>query len=1522
MKLSRKKSNRNQVDSSQRKILSYFQTSSVCQTKETLRSETRLSHSENKVVEPVFSEKHNVIEDDCIIVKEVTARSPELCRTPTHHFPLLSRVENVISPSPELKVKPSSKFLISNKRKFFQSPTSSKPATKLPSAGRRCNKRINNLELDNQSECKVDDSLIDGVIYLRSNEISKHQANNELKIQCGSTSAFSDISVESGCSFKNSEIPNISTSNELKLRECKYSEDVVMHKLEKNESKLKETTTLDDYELEIVPHVNHDEVFSDLDEPITNELENLHVEDQGNGNGEVNCEDGISSSQCSDELFFEKISNKNSDDILSGLLDENLPLFQKNGRHRVVHVAQGCSSVILSLQSIANQIERKCILKGFWCDTTVHVGDIVNVLAEFNADQTVTIDNYSGLLIVNPDILISGTTVVAAVFCQRKAIFSEWFREVDGGDYSRVVGNVIHELFQQCIVDIDELPTKQMTFEIFNQKLLHIMSKERNLLEMYRYKDKFSGNNALVECREFLDKILDWTNSYMGKKSVENGDKSNGIQVTKIHDIEETLWSPRLGLKGKIDVTAEVTLHSRGKSRLILPLELKTGKASFSSEHRGQVMLYSMLTSEKRENPNGGLLLYLKHSEMKEIKDDFKCQQGLIQMRNKIASSLAKPVIKTNSLSQSYSLNELPPVICSSRICKNCPYLTTCAIYQRLNSGFNEATTVKLSPDNIFTQSTSHLNDDDIKYFELWCSCLFLESMSDNDKGIDTKSIWCNSGDFRENRGLAYTKLCLVDYAGRPEGMHRFMRRSGVGFDNTKDSMNSMQYVLVSVEDPLEIAIGMGYVIEITNSYIGVKLDKDFYKRGQLEVSYRIDSSVSKSSWSTCMGNVARLMMNNDNCNRLRNIIVHRQLPTFKTQLPKSVVLAVKPVLRSLNKGQQAAIFKALLCNDFLLIKGMPGTGKTATIAALVEVLVKLGRSVLLASHTHSAVDNILCKLLDKKIDFLRLGNSSRVKAEIKPYTIEHFLKECQSVDELDNYAKSKMVVATTCLGSNHAIFSQRNSFDYCIVDEASQILQAACLGPLFNCKKFILVGDPNQLPPIIKNDVVKDMNVDSLFDRLDCSEALVELNSQYRMNGEIVRLANILSYRGLLKAASDDIFNSVLKLENIEDGLKMFHSDQISMLRNLSSPVLENSVLFINTDAIPIAEQSNGNKKLINQVECRIALFIVQFFMKVGLSENQIGIITPFRDQVTYLRSAVHNAVEVNTVDQYQGRDKDVIIISCVRDMVHDNMKGSILNDKRRVNVAITRARTKLIVYAINAGGDAHTDIHGIYYERDPLHGKDGTPSDYGRQLLIGRVAPADMILYQTERYHAKSFGYSIDIKDDGNYVLVLKFCEVYFKAPNMKVFDVNVNDINVISDLDIYNKVGRGIAHDEYVPLRIEKKKLTVGDDEIDFSGQLKVEFAKGPRDNPKVNAIYLMKGTIDDIPKLPPIESEEELFKEEPVPTKTSSSSSNNKHSRNPSGPRNPDPYTLDESSTMLPIFIALVAFIPILFCLCKL
>lgn len=259
-------------------------------------------------------------------------------------------------------------------------------------------------------------------------------------------------------------------------------------------------------------------------------------------------------------------------------------------------------------------------------------------------------------------------------------------------------------------------------------------------------------------------------------------------------------------------------------------------------------------------------------------------------------------------------------------------------------------------------------------------------------------------------------------------------------------------------------------------------------------------------------------------------------------------------------------------------------------------------------------------------------------------------------------------------------------------------------------------------------------------------------------------------------------------------------------------------------------------------------------------------------------------------------------------------------------------------VVYAINAGGSAFTDTNDIYYESDPLEGKQGTASDFGKQLKIGRVSEEDEILYQTERYHTDSFHYEIPVAGDGEYALVLKFSEVYFNNANSKVFDVVLNSAHtIVNRLDIFKMVGKGVAHDELVYFTIEDGVLHYENQESKLrSDRIRLEFVKTNYDNPKVNAFVLFKGSgrndLDQIPQLQPIEEYfDNVLKDKADVYESDDESMRNireepkeetSRVRKTSGPKQTNPYQLDDSTTMLPIFIAIGAFVPLLYCLCKL
>uniref|UniRef100_A0A915IXC0 Conserved oligomeric Golgi complex subunit 7 n=1 Tax=Romanomermis culicivorax TaxID=13658 RepID=A0A915IXC0_ROMCU len=243
-------------------------------------------------------------------------------------------------------------------------------------------------------------------------------------------------------------------------------------------------------------------------------------------------------------------------------------------------------------------------------------------------------------------------------------------------------------------------------------------------------------------------------------------------------------------------------------------------------------------------------------------------------------------------------------------------------------------------------------------------------------------------------------------------------------------------------------------------------------------------------------------------------------------------------------------------------------------------------------------------------------------------------------------------------------------------------------------------------------------------------------------------------------------------------------------------------------------------------------------------------------------------------------------------------------------------------ILFAINAGGPEHVDTSNIRYEADPL--RQGIPSDYGKRYLIGR----------TERYNIGNFEYSIPVDPkkvkDGDYVLVLKFSEVYFNAPKEKVFSVALNDRPIVNDIDVFAKVGKAVAYDEIVPFTIKNRKMTLNGESFDFDGTFTLTFLQGEYDNPKINAFYMMRGKPQDVPPMPELEmNEEDEFlakrdeKHDPEPEEEEESAeSTETKAKIASGPQIADPYAQQEVSQMfIPILIALACFFPVLFCLCR-
>ena len=180
-----------------------------------------------------------------------------------------------------------------------------------------------------------------------------------------------------------------------------------------------------------------------------------------------------------------------------------------------------------------------------------------------------------------------------------------------------------------------------------------------------------------------------------------------------------------------------------------------------------------------------------------------------------------------------------------------------------------------------------------------------------------------------------------------------------------------------------------------------------------------------------------------------------------------------------------------------------------------------------------------------------------------------------------------------------------------------------------------------------------------------------------------------------------------------------------------------------------------------------------------------------------------------------------------------------------------LCKLETSKVIVAVNCGGDDYTDSKGVKYEADNYF-NGGTSSDHGLSYSIKNTE--DELLYQTERWSSETLTYSLPLKPNinGKYVLILKFSEVYFNMKGEKVFNVAIGKENIIRDLDIFGKVGKAEAFDEYIEFEIKNKQVFYKNknckDALD-GDKLKINFLKGRADNPKINAILLVKGTLKD-------------------------------------------------------------------------
>ncbi|KAH8269375.1 hypothetical protein KR018_008815 [Drosophila ironensis] len=945
-----------------------------------------------------------------------------------------------------------------------------------------------------------------------------------------------------------------------------------------------------------------------------------------------------------------------------------------------------------------------CHLQAPWSSLRLAVGDTVSLLATWQPSlNAFSVSKEQGFCVTHPDFLISGTTVTGSLFCRRKTVLQERFRGLDAGSSIMVIGTLVHELLQKVL--LQKLSSKESIQSVVNEML------QSSALVHHLYASNLSQAEADMELNKFIDPIYSFVSHYIeGETPAALAKDLYRGHIQEICDIEENLWVPQLGLKGKVDVS--VGVKNAQKHEEIIPLEIKTGRASFSMEHKGQLLLYQLMLSAQGRDTRSGLLLYLKDGVLKEVPTGRNEQRDLILLRNDLAHWLSRQVAIPAERNDPLEQFQLPEPIYHHSACANCVYNTICSSFAQRDSQLKLSESHPLR--NLMPQLLAHLSPQDQDYVQHWCGLLALEEQH-NRQSSQLSSLWTDNPQKRQQQGRAIAGLQLVEkqkiffVEGRYQQCLELNKEADASVNLTIGGFDMGEYIIVSSSSRL--AIASGFITSLESRRLVLRLERDLSKLYAGE-SFVVDKYESQNFSIFNYTNLGLLLTEGERFRELREIVVAKRLPEHHKVLPRIILSKGSGMLSQLNKVQKAAALRALTTSSHLLIKGLPGTGKTQTLVSLVRLLHLLGKSVIITAQTHSAVDNLLLRLLPFNLPLMRLGSSSRTHPQLEEISETWLTRNCNTVEELSAALGQPSIVGVTCLGSGHALFKYKH-FDYCIVDEATQVLQPTVLRPLSYCSKFILVGDPEQLPPVIRSREARQRGADeTLFQRLDSEQTTAVLSLQYRMNKTITQLANKLTYEGKLQCASDDVSNARLRLEPLHQAPKWVqrvlktHLEQAVVLVNTGDCLARGHELIHTSQKLVATcssiEQTYGEQgeqirnssrrrfsKYTNNCEAVIVMHLLRHLLQSGFQFSRIGVIAPYRAQVELLKKLsvkLNPQLECNTVDQYQGRDKDLIIYSCSKTGSRaSNMERSrdseILEDQRRLTVAITRAKHKLIV-------------------------------------------------------------------------------------------------------------------------------------------------------------------------------------------------------------------------------------------------
>ena len=911
------------------------------------------------------------------------------------------------------------------------------------------------------------------------------------------------------------------------------------------------------------------------------------------------------------------------------------------------------------------------------------------------------------LVVVAPDILLNITDLNQAEYCTRQHLLNRL--SPSSPSAATIRGNLVHYSFKELLKEHDRGRTDGRQDE--EETPLDVLYRHLEQALQLNSLDMALANVSLdamrADATPHLESLARWyenERATLWDMPARGGGQS---PVTAGHQVraETFLLAPEIGLRGRLDLFWQQASHQR-------LLELKTGNATGDlpkREHRWQVLGYHALLMVRRDSKMkkaSAILLYSGtpgHAQAHGIPATIREMQRVNEIRNILV------------LGQVTGIPSAPP---GPSRCTRCPMLNPCQQtssllqWQAPEPDQHEAQRPTNGRMIRISRPWSVSTDEDRAFFAKYYRLLQLEGRVGEEQQA---MLWKLSVAQRLERGTAIAGLELQ---GEPvvdkDGWEQTFRCL-----NTSELRDGDE-ILLSNGDPITGEVVTGTVLKVSSELVIV------WTRELISHPTLLDRYDNDIVHVRTQQNLLRWLQSRAH---LRDLVAGKVRPRF-TECPFTG-------RSDFNMEQNLAVARALQMQDYLLIHGPPGTGKTSVIAEIVRRLCNQGQRVLLAAFTNQAVDNML-KRLDKEgcHDYLRLGYERSVDDHVKPRLLKALVDAIGDPTSVHLLLHTTPIVAsTTATWSSdkysppptqdtvHNLDDPGLHFDVAIIDEAGQLTVPAMLGALRFAKKFILVGDEKQLPPLVLSKEAAEQGLAvSLFSSLKVLNdeymqkqpltvsTCVSLRTQYRMNRWIANFSSTVFYEKQLIAHSSIsnrklTFSTTAHKQYIDS-----EAPEISRAIHPAFPLVFLDVQALATQQAASAEaESEGNAedrvdkrdtyteiKTSNE-EARAIRALVAALLARGIAQHDIGIIAPYRAQVANIRRHLFTndphllwqalpmdaPLSVDTVDRFQGGERSIIIMSfaTASEPPLESQRREFLLNPHRLNVALTRAQCKLLL-------------------------------------------------------------------------------------------------------------------------------------------------------------------------------------------------------------------------------------------------